>query len=155
MLLATVVFAVAAFVATPPFVHAGWINARDPLPSSTTSECTASCPSADQAGYSLGPTADDAGNIYCAYPRPVGEARIDHFCVYDEVTGVQRADIDGGLCFGSAPLTTCTSPTSRKREHVPAKPQPAAVPVNMRSFAGLKKSKLATRGKPSTKQETK
>ncbi|KAG9015716.1 hypothetical protein FRB93_012280 [Tulasnella sp. JGI-2019a] len=64
-----------------------------------------------------------------------------------------RADIFNsndisGFCPGSAPLTTCTQknrPPITKRQLVAAKPQTAAVPINMRSFTALKKSKLTAR----------
>ncbi|KAG9024487.1 hypothetical protein FRB95_011445 [Tulasnella sp. JGI-2019a] len=62
-----------------------------------------------------------------------------------QATGVSQS-ISIVTCPASIPVT-CTSKRSlnTKRDQIVAKPQPAALPVNMRSLAGLKKSKLAAR----------
>ncbi|KAG8981691.1 hypothetical protein FRB95_010875 [Tulasnella sp. JGI-2019a] len=154
MLLQTVVLVVAAF---HRFVHAGWINAREPLPSPTATQCTASCPRTDGIGSHLSTTVELDGLMHCTYPQFAGD--VSHYCIYAPLIGVQVLDADGGECPRSAPLPCAhpVGPAPHKRESVPAKPQPAAVPINMRSFAALKQSKLKARTgkeKPS-KKETK
>ncbi|KAG8998914.1 hypothetical protein FRB94_006531 [Tulasnella sp. JGI-2019a] len=101
-----------------PSVHAGWINNLQPRASGAPS-CTASCPAHDSAG----------GGIGSYFTNTNSNVLVCH-------------------CPTSAPLGNC-SPTKRsaatKRNIIAAKPQPAAVPLNMRSLTALKKSKLAAR----------
>ncbi|KAG9005122.1 hypothetical protein FRB94_001814 [Tulasnella sp. JGI-2019a] len=127
-------------------VQAGWINNLQPRASGTPS-CTASCPGTDTAGFPLANHSVTGSTLFCSYPAFAGEDPNDFFCTYDSSTGALTQDNDAGFCPSSAPVN-CPSKkrsSATKRQLEAAKPQAAAVPMNMRSLAALKKSKLAAR----------
>ncbi|KAG9028745.1 hypothetical protein FRB95_006113 [Tulasnella sp. JGI-2019a] len=129
-----------------PSVHAGWINNLQPRASGAPS-CTASCPAHDSAGGGIGSyfTNTNSNVLVCEY---LSQSGTSSFCDYNGSTGSFVGGTSNSHCPTSAPLGNC-SPTKRsaatKRNIIAAKPQPAAVPLNMRSLTALKKSKLAAR----------
>ncbi|KAG8988840.1 hypothetical protein FRB94_002200 [Tulasnella sp. JGI-2019a] len=132
---------VIAFIPFATMVHAGWINDLQPRASGTPQSCTTTCPSKDNLNRSYYQTWTGSGFRFCQYAISTG---VYYTCLYDQVTGNYLSGTT--TCPASIPVT-CPSKRSlaTKRNQLAAKPQPAAIPVNMRSLAGLKKSKLAAR----------
>jgi len=130
-----------------PVVHAGWINDLRPRASGTSS--CATCPDSDNSNYSLDGFSNADNALICYYPMNSEQAPTDWYCKYDSTTGVKTEDGDDGSCPNTAPVTGCSTLGKRSstmgKETPAAQPQPAAVPLNTRSFATLKRSKLAVR----------
>ncbi|KAG9004659.1 hypothetical protein FRB94_002199 [Tulasnella sp. JGI-2019a] len=116
--------------------HTGWINDLQPRSSNTPQSCTPTCPSTNNLNR----------GVFMTYP--IGSSIC--ICGYSVTSIIPYADYNFGhqvaACPASIPIT-CNSRRSlaTKRDRIAAKPQPATVPVNMRSLASLKKSKLAAR----------
>ncbi|KAG9026072.1 hypothetical protein FRB95_009449 [Tulasnella sp. JGI-2019a] len=140
MLLSTspIILAAAISITLLTPVHAGWINDLRPRTTPTPRSCTATCPSHV-----------DGDTLQCVYVNP------DGYCEYDIPTGLRSRSNQIEDCPPWAENHSC--PTKRssamKRWVDAANPQPAAIPLNMRSLSALKKSKLAARDLKALEEE--
>ncbi|KAG9028744.1 hypothetical protein FRB95_006112 [Tulasnella sp. JGI-2019a] len=146
-----IILATAWFTLLLPSVHAGWVNNIQPRASGRPS-CTAVCTEYDNTGIGINYSqSSDNGVVVCDYlaPEDADGVVLPNSCNYGASTG---SFISGTTyidhCPASIPVSNC-SPVKRstvtKRNTIAARPQPAAVPLNMRSLTALKKSKLAVR----------
>ena len=69
------------------------------------------CPSQDEAGFSLGESNTSTNPIFCSYPAFAGEDPNDFYCTYDASSGALVMDHDAGFCPATAVGSGGASPT--------------------------------------------
>ncbi|KAJ6508346.1 hypothetical protein C8R45DRAFT_786534, partial [Mycena sanguinolenta] len=67
---------------------------------SGTPQCTASCPTQDEAGFPIANHSNSRGVLFCSYPAVPGEDPNDFYCTYDSSSpnGDLITDNDAGFC---------------------------------------------------------